>query len=51
MKRRPGMIDVFEMAKENYPDPWNKAMIRRLVEKGKLTPEQFEEITGEIYED
>lgn len=45
------MIDVFEMAKENYPDPWNKAMIRRLVEKGKLTPEQFEEITGEIYDD
>ena len=45
------MIDVFEMAKENYPDPWNKAMIRRLVEKGKLTPEQFKEITGEIYED
>ena len=45
------MIDVFEMAKENYPDPWNKAMIKRLVKKGKLTPEQYEEITGEVYED
>ena len=45
------MIDVFEMAKENYPDPWNKAMIKRLVEKRKLTPEQYEEITGEPYED
>ena len=45
------MIDVYEMAKENYPDSWNKAMIRRLVERGKLTSEQYEEITGEVYED
>ena len=45
------MIDVYEMAKENYPDPWNKAMIRRLVERGKLKSEQYKEITGEPYED
>lgn len=51
MKRRFKMIDVYEMAKKNYPDPWNKAMIRKLVERGKLTPEQYEEITGEPYED
>ena len=50
-KRRFRMIDVYEMAKKNYPDPWNKAMIKKLVEKGKLTAEQFEEITGEPYED
>jgi hypothetical protein len=49
-KRRFSMIDVYEMAKENYPDPWNKAMIKRLVERGKLTPEQYEEITSEPYE-
>lgn len=51
MKRRFKMIDVYEMAKENYPYPWNKAMIRRLVQRGKLTSEQYEEITGEPYED
>lgn len=49
MKRRFSMIDVYERAKQNYPDPWNKAMLRRLVGKG-LTPEQYEEITGEPYE-
>lgn len=44
------MINVYEKAKANYPDPWNKAMLRKLVAKGQLTPEQFEEITGEPYE-
>ncbi len=44
------MINVFERAKQNYPDPWNKAMIRKLVTRGQLTPEQYEEITGEPYE-
>lgn len=44
------MIDVYEEAKKKYPSPWNKAMIRRLVERGKLTPEQYEEITGEVYD-
>ena len=44
------MIDVFERAKELYPDPWNKAMLKRLVSKGSLTAEQYEEITGEDYD-
>ena len=44
------MIDVYEKAKERYPDPWNKAMLKRLVRNGSLTPEQFEEITGEEYD-
>jgi len=44
------MINVYEKAKQNYPDSWNKAMLRRLVRNGSLTPEQFEEITGEEYE-
>lgn len=45
------MIDVYEMAKRNYPDPWNKAMLKKLVQRGSLTSEQYEEITGEPYED
>lgn len=44
------MINVYEEAKKKYPSPWNKAMLRKLVAKGQLTPEQFEEITGEPYE-
>lgn len=44
------MINVYERAKENYPDPWNKAMLKRLVRKGQLTAEEYEEITGEPYE-
>ena len=43
------MANYYEMAKEYYPDRWNIDMLRRLVEKGRLTPEQFEEITGEAY--
>ena len=44
------MINVYEKAKQNYPDPWNKAMLKRLVRNGALTPEQYEEITGEVYD-
>ena len=45
------MVNYYEMAKKNYPDPWNKNMIRRLVEKGRLTPEEYEDITGEPYDE
>lgn len=44
------MASIYERAKENYPEHWNKAMIHRLVERGQLTPEQYEEITGEEYD-
>lgn len=44
------MIDVYERAKELYPDPWNKAMLKRLVRSGALTEEQYEEITGEPHD-
>lgn len=37
------------MAAENYPDPWNKEMLKRLVKKRKLTAAEYEEITGEPY--
>ena len=44
------MINVYERAKELYPDPWNKAMLKRLVRNGSLTGDQYEEITGEEYD-
>lgn len=44
------MINVYERAKELYPDPWNKEMLKRLVRNGSLTIEQYEGITGEEYD-
>ena len=29
---------------------WNKAMVRNAVVKGWITAEEFEEITGEVYD-
>lgn len=40
-----------EIAKAKYPNDWNLEMIRRLVEKGRITAEEFEEITGEPYDE
>ena len=28
---------------------WSKAMVQNAVKKGTLTPEEYEEITGEVY--
>lgn len=40
----------FEAIKRNYERGlWNKAMVRLAVRKGVLTPEQYQEITGEAY--
>ncbi len=44
------MNKIYEMAKKNYPQLWNIDMLRTLVAKGRITPEQFKEITGEDYE-
>ena len=44
------MNKIYEMAKKNYPRLWNIDMLRALVEKGRITREQFKEITGEDYE-
>lgn len=44
------MNKIYEMAKKNYPRLWNIDMLRTLVVKGRITPEQFKEITGEDYE-
>ncbi len=38
-----------EMAGEYYPKLWNIERLRALVAAGKLTPEEYMEITGERY--
>jgi uncharacterized XkdX family phage protein len=41
---------TYEMVKRNFDRKlWNAAMVRKAVEKGVITPSQFEEITGELY--
>jgi len=42
-------VSIYEQAKKYYPKYWDIFRLRHLVELGKLTPEQFEEITGEVY--
>lgn len=40
------MSKIFELAKKNYPDNWNIEMLKNLVSKGRLSEEEFREITG-----
>ena len=41
---------TFEIIKKNYDRGlWNKQMVKMAVVKGVITPEQYEEITGEAY--
>lgn len=39
-------MTVCEMAKQYYPRLWNEDRIRALVEAGRLTQEEAEEIVG-----
>lgn len=39
-------MSVFEMAKQYYPRLWDKSRLEALVEAGRLTAEEYEEITG-----
>ncbi len=42
---------TYEMVKRNFDRKlWNAAMVRKAVEKGVITPEQFHDITGESYQ-
>lgn len=36
----------YKMAKEYYPDKWNRAMIDRLLAEGKITQEEYDDIVG-----
>ena len=41
---------TYEMVKRNFDRKlWNAVMVRKAVEKGVISPEQFNEITGEAY--
>ena len=44
-------MDVYEMAKLYYPKLWNKERIKALVEAGKLTAKEHEQITGETMQE
>lgn len=43
------MIDVEATARRMYPRYWDKSQLAALVEKGKLSAEAYESITGEPY--
>lgn len=41
---------MFSKIKKYYEDGlWNKEMVRNAVRKGKITAEQYKDITGEEY--
>jgi len=42
-------MNVLEMAKKYYPVLCNIGRIKTLVAAGKLTPEEYKEVTGEDY--
>lgn len=42
-------MNAFDLAKKNYGRTWTIEMIAALVGKGKLTPDQYQEITGQVY--
>lgn len=42
-------MTAFEMAQKYYPALWSIDRLRALVAADKLTPEEYREITGEIY--
>ena len=43
--------EYYDLVKEKYDSgKWTKAMLRALVAAGRITAEEFEAITGEVYE-
>ena len=40
------MSKIYEQAKANYPKPWNRAMVDRLFERGRLTQEEYNDVLG-----
>lgn len=39
----------YDLCKRNYPTPWGINRIRAACEAGRITPEEFEDITGQPY--
>ena len=45
------MSTAYKLAKKYYDEGlWGKDRLKALVEKGKLTEDEYEDITGEKYE-
>lgn len=42
-------MTVYEKAEKYYPAQWPISRLRQLVEAGKLTQAEYEEITGDVY--
>lgn len=42
-------MTVKEITMKNYPKYWNKARVAYLVKIGRLTAEDYKEVTGESY--
>lgn len=42
-------MDIMELCRKNYGRTWTAEMLATLVEKGKLTPGQYQELTGKAY--
>lgn len=40
-------MSVYELAKRYYPRLWDKRRLAALVKAGRLTAEEYREITGE----
>lgn len=43
------MLSVKKMAEKYYPKYWDKDRLRTLIQAGKLTEEEYQELTGEKY--
>ena len=42
-------MNVFELAQKYYPTLWSKGRLKTLVAAGKLTADEYQQITGEVY--
>lgn len=42
-------MDAYELTKKYYPKYWSISMVSALVVKGKLTEDEYNEITGLTY--
>lgn len=45
------MSKYFEKIKGWYPKPWNKDKVKDAVKKRLITPEEYEIITGDPYDE
>jgi hypothetical protein len=41
-------MSVFELARKYYPRLWDEKRLRALLDAGKLTAEEYQQLTGEV---